>query len=178
MFTLCIRIPYMRGTVGILVPASSVISHACFIHPPWNSPVPTTMTYVLKTDSSWCLPPAPSLGWCRLSFPAAWLWGPWYSLEHCSQWPKPPGTTLFLQLTVDHRHRQWFYGSIALCPLSARYLWDFYDDWKEFGKGFHGSMSLQPSSTAEGLQTLPFELSLYVINHLGQFVLSFILKIQ
>jgi len=30
----------MRGTMGILVPASSAISRACFIHPPWNSPAP------------------------------------------------------------------------------------------------------------------------------------------
>ena len=98
---------------------------ACLFHLS-SVELPNTMTYALNTLSGiWCHPPAPSLGWCRLSFPAAWLCGPWCNLRHYSQWPKPPGTTVFPELTAEHWHRKWFYGSIALGPFSARNLWDF-----------------------------------------------------
>jgi len=95
-----------------------------------------------------------------MSFLTAWLWGPWYSLGHCSHWLKPPRTTLFYCWPLTSVMVVRFHCAV---PSFSAVSETFYDDWKEFGKGFHGCMSLHSSSTAEGLQTLPFKLCLYVI---------------
>jgi len=76
MFSLCIWIPHMRGTMGVLV--QLLLHFACLFHPP---SVELPHDDVRLEDSSWCLPPVLSLGWCRLSFPCSmtvrpliWFW--------------------------------------------------------------------------------------------------------
>jgi len=114
-------------------------------HPSSMDPTSSHCDDVRLEESSWCFPPAQSLGWCQLSFPAVWLWGPWYSLWHCSQWPK-------------HQKRFFFYswqqtigiGDGLTVPLHCvpfqRDISDTcYDDRREFGKGPHGCISLHPS---------------------------------
>jgi len=133
MFSLCLNSTHALhrhlGNIG-----SSFFRHFARLFHPFSVELPNPMTYVVKTLPGVFHQPHRTVMSNELSCSM--------TVRLLQTITKATKNYPFLLLTVDHWHRLWFTVPLH-CVLLQRDISEiFYDDWKEFGKGFHGCLTI------------------------------------